>query len=242
MSSQVRSRWAAIGAAVAVTLGAGGLFAVQAAETPSVFVPITPTRVLDTRDATNVGLAGQFVKGVSRKLKLTGTIDTSVGKREVVPAGATAVVYNVTVVVPSDSGYVALRPGFASGKPSTSSINFAAGVVAANGGTVKLPTSGPSAGTIDIFFKGGATGSSTDILLDITGYYAPGTGGAGSQGPEGPPGPQGPRGTRGPAGAPGAPGPPRTGRKDANGSQGRTDLTGLEGAQGPTGRTRAART
>ena len=43
----VRSRWAAIGAAVAVTLGAGGLISVGASNDTSSLVPITPTRVLD---------------------------------------------------------------------------------------------------------------------------------------------------------------------------------------------------
>ena len=57
----IRSRWAAVGAAVAVTFGAGGLFAAQAATTPtSVSVPVDATRVLDTRTATNIELAGPF--------------------------------------------------------------------------------------------------------------------------------------------------------------------------------------
>ena len=54
-----RSRWAAIGAAVAVTFGAGGLFAANAASPESSTVSIAPVRVLDTR--TDVGLAGPFV-------------------------------------------------------------------------------------------------------------------------------------------------------------------------------------
>jgi len=49
-----RVRWAAIGAAVAVTLGAGGLMtatAVQNSGEKSTFVAITPCRVMDTRPA-----------------------------------------------------------------------------------------------------------------------------------------------------------------------------------------------
>ena len=49
-SSRLRTRWAAIGAAVAVTLGAGGLTMVSASGSPaSRFVAITPERILDTR-------------------------------------------------------------------------------------------------------------------------------------------------------------------------------------------------
>lgn len=70
-----RSRWAAIGAAVAVTLGAGGMVAVNAAPSaPSSFVSIDPTRVLDTR--TDVGLPVPFVSGVAQKLQVTGVVPT----------------------------------------------------------------------------------------------------------------------------------------------------------------------
>ncbi len=50
-----RSRWAAVGAAVAVTMGAGGVISLAAASTPaSSYVAITPVRVVDTR--TDIGL------------------------------------------------------------------------------------------------------------------------------------------------------------------------------------------
>ncbi len=45
-----RSRWAAIGAAVAVSLGAGGIFFAEAASPPSSVVLVAPVRILDTRD------------------------------------------------------------------------------------------------------------------------------------------------------------------------------------------------
>ncbi|HYN32842.1 MAG TPA: hypothetical protein VES40_09465, partial [Ilumatobacteraceae bacterium] len=46
-----RSRWAAVGAAVAVTLGGGGMVVVNAASgVPSSVVTIDPVRILDTRD------------------------------------------------------------------------------------------------------------------------------------------------------------------------------------------------
>ena len=53
--ASVRSRWAAIGAACAVALGAGGFGVVNAVVSSgerSVFVPVNPIRVLDTRDST----------------------------------------------------------------------------------------------------------------------------------------------------------------------------------------------
>ena len=205
--SHVRSRWAAVGAAVAVTLGAGGLFTAQAA-TPStsVFVPVAETRVLDTRPGADIGPTGPVVSGTSRNLALTGVIATGSGDRQVIPAGATAAVYNVTVVEPTAPGYVAVRSGDASGTPSTSSINFDAGVTIANGGTVTLPTNGTNAGSIDIFHDGATPGATTDIVIDITGYYIPGSSAAGAKGDPGIQGEPGAKGEPGPKGAQGVPG------------------------------------
>lgn len=200
MGTLMRSRWAAIGAAVAVTLGAGGLFAAQAGVATSVYVSVTPARVLDTRAATNIGLSGPFTSESPRKLQVTGAIDTSAGNQTLVPIGATSVVYNLTVVNPSAAGFVALRPGDASGLPKTSSINFAAGSVVANGGSVTLTTAGVNAGQIDIFFKGSTAGATADVLVDIAGYYTEGAGTAGPKGDTGPTGDTGLTGDTGPRG------------------------------------------
>ena len=50
--SLLRSRWAAIGAAIAVALGGGVVMVARAAESPSPtsFVPVVPCRLMDTRD------------------------------------------------------------------------------------------------------------------------------------------------------------------------------------------------
>lgn len=202
--SKIRSRWAAVGAAVAVTLGAGGLFTAQAA-TPStsVFVPVAETRVLDTRLGADVGPTGAIVSGTSRKLMLTGVIATGSGQQQIIPAGATAAVYNVTVVDPTAPGFVAVRSGDASGTPSTSSINFGAGVTIANGGTVTLPTTGINAGAVDIFHDGATPGAMTDVVIDVTGYYIPGSGDAGAKGDQGEPGAKGDQGPKGVRGEPG---------------------------------------
>ncbi len=49
---------------------------------------------------------------------------------------------------------MSVRPGDATGIPSTSTINFAAGVRVANGGTVSVPVTGANIGQVDIFFNG----------------------------------------------------------------------------------------
>jgi hypothetical protein len=77
-----RSRWTAIGAAVAVVLGAGiGLPSASAAVTSgnrAVFVPMEPCRLFDTRPATNVGVRSTPITAnesfTSRSRDRTGTV------------------------------------------------------------------------------------------------------------------------------------------------------------------------
>jgi hypothetical protein len=170
-----RSRWAAIGAAIAVSLGAGGLFVAQAAPGPSesTIVTVTPERILDTRDPNNIGLAGPFVSAVSQKLKVTGSIATATGTKTVVPTGATGVLLNVTPVNPTANGFISIRPGDATGAATTSSLNFTTGVagIVPNAVQVAVPTAGTNAGQIDITYDAyGVAGPTTDILIDVVGY------------------------------------------------------------------------
>ncbi|CAN5504565.1 hypothetical protein BH10ACT2_BH10ACT2_10600 [soil metagenome] len=168
-----RSRWAAVGAVVAVSFGAGGFYighATPPVAESSTFVAITPVRVLDTRS--NLGLTGVFTSPTSRDLVVTGSIATADGIQIVVPEGATAVSMNVTVVSPSANGFLAVRPADATGAPSTSNLNFIVGQVIPNAVTVKVPTSSGDAGKIEITYSaGGTTGPTTNVLVDIVGYF-----------------------------------------------------------------------
>lgn len=173
-----RTRWAAIGAAVAVSVGAGGVVQWAAADSsaPSSFVAVTPVRVMDTRDPVNLGLAGPFVSPAPQDLTVTGEIFTSSGSQTVVPGGATGVVLNVTVVQPTLPGFVSVRPADAPGAPATSSLNFEAGVTQPNAVTVQVPVSGPDAGKVEISYDAyGNAGATTDVLIDIVGYYTTAT-------------------------------------------------------------------
>ena len=168
-----RSRWAAIGAAVAVSFGAGGMLVAQADPglSESTIVTVTPERIMDTRDPVNVGLAGPFVSPVSQKLQVTGSVATTTGNKTVVPTGATGVLLNVTAVGPTAAGFISIRPGDATGAPATSSLNVTAGQNLPNAVQVALPTSGANAGKIDITYNAyGVVGPTTDILVDVVGY------------------------------------------------------------------------
>jgi hypothetical protein len=182
-----RSRWAAIGAAVAVTLGAGGLATTFADSAPSSLVAISPVRVLDTRLE---AMGPALTSATPRLLDVTGTIPTvgadgtTITPATVVPDGATAIVANVTIVGPTTPGFVAIRPGTATGDPTTSSLNAtAAGVVVPNSVTVELPTTGTTTGQIQLWFQGTDPAATTHLLVDIVGYYQ-----AGAAGPPGPAG------------------------------------------------------
>lgn len=197
-----RLRRVAIGAVAVASLGAvGGVLRNAHADSgaASTFVPVTPVRVLDTRDPVDLGLTGPFVSAGAQDLRLTGPIPTAGGVTEVVPAGATGVEMNVTVVAPSAAGFLSVRPADAAGAPSTSSLNVAAGDIVPNAVSVRLPTAGADAGTIELTFDAyGLSGPTTDVLVDVVGYYMEGGGaGAGPTGPSGPAGPQGPAGPSG---------------------------------------------
>lgn len=167
-----RSRWAAIGAAIAVSLGAGGLFIARAAgpSAPSSFVAIDPVRILDTRSG--VGLSGTFAHDVGRDLQVTGTVPVvlpngTTGSGSPVPAGSTAIVATVTVVAPTAKGFVSVRPGGSTGLPTTSNLNInAAGQVYPTSVTVALS----AGGAINIWYHGVA-GATTQVLVDIVGYH-----------------------------------------------------------------------
>jgi hypothetical protein len=202
------------------------MVAVNAASSaPSSVVTVEPTRILDTR--TDVGLSGPFVSGVAQKLQVTGAVVTQPSggaapvNAVVVPATATAVVLNATVVQPSTKGFLSIRPGDATGTPATSNINWAAGGAnIANSIIVQLPASGQ----IDIFVNG----TVGEVLVDVAGYMIPATGGApGPQGDQGDPGPKGDQGDPGPKGDQGDPGP--------KGDQGDPGPKGDQGDVGPAG-------
>lgn len=182
-----RSRWAAIGAAIAVTLGAGGVLTGSAASgTESLFVPIAPCRLADTRPGTdNVGpRATPLAADETYTPQVHGT-----NGRCTIPATATAISLNVTVANPSAASFLTVFPPDQP-RPLAASLNWVAG---------QAPTPNAVTGTLSADGRIGLYNLSgtVDVIADIVGYYVPGTG---SPGPAGPTGPTGPAGPQGPAG------------------------------------------
>ena len=120
------------------------------------FVPLVPGRMLDSRVIT--GLAGPFVSGMPRVL--------TVVPGSAVPSTAAAITGNLTVVTAGSAGWVALTKQPPASPGSTSTVNFPAADTRANGITAPLSPSG----TVALIFVG-TGGTTTDLILDITGYF-----------------------------------------------------------------------
>ena len=126
------------------------------------FTPLTPVRVLDTRNGT--GLAGAFVNGRPRMLSIADTPG--------IPATATAITGNLTVTRQSARGFIAVTRT-PTVTPETSTLNFPVGDNRANGLFAPLD----DAGRLSIVYKSGSAGATTHVILDVTGYFEPGIGG-----------------------------------------------------------------
>jgi hypothetical protein len=113
---------------------------------PSEFVPISPVRVLDTRDSGIVGPGGVV------------TVDLS-GRT---PASATAVVLNVTGTVPTASTFVTVYPSDEP-RPVVSNLNLAPGQTRANAVVVALSADR----RVSLFNNSGGV----HLIADLAGYY-----------------------------------------------------------------------
>jgi hypothetical protein len=124
-----RTRWAAIGAAVAVTLGAGGVSLTQAAISTGdkpIFVALdAPCRVIDTRDTTKIGPGDTNALDV----QITGE-NRDCTDALAIPTNAVGVATNVTVIQPNDAAsgrsFFTIYPTGAT-RPTTSNLNFVNG-------------------------------------------------------------------------------------------------------------------
>jgi hypothetical protein len=124
------------------------------ASTGSVFTPLGPTRILDTR---NSGGGGHLGPGSTRHIVIIGLTG--------VASDANAVLLNVTAVAPTAGSFLKVYPDGIS-SPATSNLDFSAGQTTANMALVPIGADG----SIDIYNNAG----NVDILVDIAGFYAQG--------------------------------------------------------------------
>lgn len=126
---------------------------------------ITPSRVYDSRVATPS--PGVLAPGNNRLISVADARDTSTGAvtvANIVPSGARAIAYNLTITNTVTAGFLAVNPGGTTAV-AASSINWSAsGSTLANGSVVALNTSR------QITVVCGGAGA-TDFIVDIVGYY-----------------------------------------------------------------------
>jgi Tol biopolymer transport system component len=154
---------------VTVAIGAGGkvrmrnaagavdliadLAGYYSASAPGRFVPVAPTRFLDTRSG---------VGGAPIPVTASGYVDLKVAGTRGVPAGATAAVLNLTGTGVSASTDVRAYPVGVSTVPEVSNLNLTRGVTRANLAIVKTGSDGR------IRVRNGA--GSVNLIGDLAGY------------------------------------------------------------------------
>jgi hypothetical protein len=131
----------------------------------TVFTPVTPCRIMDTRNAgSNSGilLAGTtrtfFGNSSSSNYPSQGSSNANCGIPFV--NDVAAVVLNFTTVTPAAAGFITVFPADAA-QPTAATVNFTAGSVVGNNATLKLDQ-----GTADGKF------TNVHVVGDVVGYYS----------------------------------------------------------------------
>jgi hypothetical protein len=122
----------------------------------ALFVPLTPTRILDSRDHT--GGLGIFSSHVAQSFTVTG--------HGGVPSNAIAITGNLTVTQQTSGGFLSVGP-VAQNNPTSSTLNFPVGDDRANAVTVALGTGG----TLSVTYAASTLGPTAQVIFDVTGYF-----------------------------------------------------------------------
>ena len=161
-TNHIRSKWAAVGAAIAVSLGAGGIGITQATTSSGekpIYLPIEPCRLADTRTEFQVG-PRSVPLGPEETYTLSG--QGAVGNCNL-PAGTTALSLNVTAINTTAPTFVSLFPAGAA-LPVASHLN-------------PLPGQGPVPNAVNVDLSGGGEFSiynlagNVDIFIDVVGVF-----------------------------------------------------------------------
>jgi hypothetical protein len=135
------------------------------------FTGIKPCRLIDTRDGSGASISDDGPVGARSS---PGPYDIAVRGFCGVPVNAKAVVLNLTVVAPTQPGDLRVAPTDAVPFPVVSTLNYPAGV-GALGNAALVPLSEASGNEVRLVFFMGTAGS-LHIVVDVNGYFAPGTG------------------------------------------------------------------
>ena len=131
----------------------------------SLFVPILPCRLLDTRAQ---GAGGPFGGGNTRDYNIWGSgLSSQGGTNDCgIPSNAVAVHINFTAVNPTGFGYLRAWP-YGENEPSATLMAFVAGPGVSNATALAICTSCPFDIRVKIYL------ANTDLVAEAVGYYEP---------------------------------------------------------------------
>jgi hypothetical protein len=124
------------------------------------YVPLTPARILDTRNGTG---------GIFNPLSSHSAQSFAVGGQGRVSSSAIAVTGNLTVTSQTSNGYLFIGPT-ATNNPTSSTLNFPVGDDRANSATVALSGAG---GSLSVTFVAPGPGPTANAIFDVSGYFVP---------------------------------------------------------------------
>lgn len=123
------------------------------------YTPVTPARILDTRTGTGAPQA---------QLGRDSVLAVQAGGAGGIPTGVSAVAVNITAVNAAGGGHL-IEYADGTAQPAVSNLQF--GVKAATAEAAIVPVGAD--GKFDIY----DSGPPVDVVADVLGYFAPGTGG-----------------------------------------------------------------
>lgn len=136
------------------------------AQTNSIFVPITPCRIMDTRVA-----GGKFADGQTRTYVVGGTTGFPAQGGNSggcgIPLAATAIAANIQANSPSGNGYVRAWPASVATEPNATVMSYPNGI-GITGASILSITPGIAAS-----LKVRNHSGTAHLLIDATGYYEP---------------------------------------------------------------------
>ncbi len=138
------------------TLGITGAGCSLVPDLPSLYHTVAPCRLIDTRNPIGPFGGPELVAGTDRTFTVTGSCG--------VPAEATAVFLNATVVSPTASGNLRIFPT-GSLVPTVSALNYSTGQTRGNNGIYALG----GQGRIDVRLA--QASGTAHLVVDIAGYF-----------------------------------------------------------------------
>lgn len=139
---------------------------VTVADPSDIYVPITPCRIVDTRES---GAGGKFAANETRTYRVGGTsgFPGQGGKSGGcgIPLNATAIAANLTANAPVGNGYVRAWPSAIATEPAATVLTYVTGPGGISGATLSI-----TPGVATSLKVRNHTGT-THLTIDVTGYY-----------------------------------------------------------------------